>query len=173
MKLSCCLIPLAIMLAPTLSNAQTVDSASFAGAAIPTDDTSVIAELHSAARTRNSAAIGLLLNAAPDPRMPAAHSVSIVRRTVVACQWLCNENRYGDAIALAHAALVILQPIHETTLPEQAECLYWEAWLNAEVLGDRAQALALLKSAQADDPADARVRQYAERIARAVENFRR
>lgn len=133
----------------------------------------LIAALHDAAKYHDTATIDGALGAAPDVRLGVGRSVAMARRSATACAWLCNQNQYGDAMVLARRTIADLAELREGSPADRAERLFWEAWLNAEVLGDRTTALALLKTARNAAPQDKHLEEYTERIAKILETFGR
>lgn len=105
-----------------------------------------------------------------DVRLKAADSVVTGRRIAEVCGGLCNEDRRDLAIKLAKRALPTLAASNERSDADRAERLYWAAWLQAEILDEKAPALELLKAAEKLSPDDDRIVQLGLRLTAAL-NF--
>jgi hypothetical protein len=100
-----------------------------------------------------------------------AQSAVLARRAVHACGWLRNDNEHGRAQALAQRVIALLARMTEVETADRAERLYWEAWLEAEILGNRKRAIELALEAEKLAPDDERIAEDAYRWASAVAEF--
>lgn len=103
----------------------------------------------------------------------SASSVSVARRAAMACGELRNENDYVRASKLASRAIQQLAKLEETTDTDRAERLYWEAWMEANVLDRKLRAIELLRTAEKFAPADERIIELQLRLVSAVAEFGR
>lgn len=106
----------------------------------------------------NDNSVDAELTSEPHEPLAAPESVLVSRRAAAVCVWLLNQQEIGRATRLANRVLQSLaaMPV-ETSSWDRFERLYWEAWLRAEVLGDRAAAMRLIQEAEPLKPDDARI----------------
>lgn len=100
-------------------------------------------------------------------------SVLLARRAAAVCGWLQNENEYDRAIKLAERTIHQLAKMTERSAEDRAERLYWEAWLEAEVLDRKTKAIALLRQAEKLAPEDERATDLHLQLVAAVAEFGR
>lgn len=81
----------------------------------------------------------------------------LARRTAAVCGLLRNAGEYVRAEQLATRVIRQLAKLAEQNDADRAERLFWEAWMEAEVLAHQERALSLLKTAEKLAPEDGRV----------------
>jgi len=100
-----------------------------------------------------------------------APGVVLARRAAAVCGWLQNDGDYGRAMRVARRAIRALAAYAEETDRDRATRLYWEAWLEGEVLDHRARALELLQGAAKLAPDDDHILAAAQRWASVLAEF--
>ena len=117
---------------------------------------SLIASAHNAAMRGDDAACVAELTRPADVRLDIADSLATLRRTATVCALLANENEYPVAKRIARLGIAHVQSAREFSPEQRTEHLYWEAWLQLDVLDSPAAALATIRIAETLAPSEER-----------------
>jgi tetratricopeptide (TPR) repeat protein len=170
-------LPVRIVLLSYLSlavaAAEDANSADIAAAAVQSEVEAITRAKDAVRSGRHDDADGLLRGKGKGEFEHKSDGAVIARRAAAVCGWLQNENEYGRAIKLAERTIRHLAKMNERSDADRAERLYWEAWLTAEVLDRKSDAIALLREAEKLAPEDERVTDLALRLVSAVNEFGR
>jgi len=131
----------------------------------------IVAAARQAARRDDDRRLDAELRAMPASEETAAASVVLARRTAALCAWLRNDNEGERAARFAQRTIQQLSSMEEANDADRVERLYWEAWLEAEMLGHRRRALALLQAAEKLAPNDDRILATQLQLAQALAEF--
>jgi len=140
------------------SNIEKVDppAAVLSGEAVVAEEVAIVAAAHLAALWDNDGAADAQLSR-PDA-LKAAASTVLARRAAAVCARLKNQRQIDKAKKLANRTAAQLdRHSAETARTDRVDRLYWEAWLRAEALDDKAAAKRLLWEAEKLAPADPRI----------------
>jgi hypothetical protein len=129
-----------------------------AGEAAVQEEVDLIAAAHNAAQQDNDSIVDTKLAAAPHTLLKSVDGILLARRTAAVCAWLRNDLEFERAKKLARKAVRQLERIAVTgSDADRVERLYWEAWLWAEGLDEKKNALRLLAEAEKLIPDDPRL----------------
>lgn len=133
----------------------------------------LVDQVRESLRHADASSIEHLLAQQPDESLKLAASVAYAKRAAEVCAWLCNDNEYGKARVLASHAVVNLGKMDEATDGDRLERLYWEAWMEGEVLDRKERAIDLLNQAEKLAPEDDRIVELKLRLVAAIAEFGR
>jgi len=118
----------------------------------------LISTVHNAARQGEDSTVDSVLAQAPDAILQAPSSVLISRRAAAVCAWLLYDRDTNGSVKLARRVIDALEQMPvESAAMDRFERLYWEAWLRAEILGDKTTALQLIAEAEPLKSGDPRI----------------
>ncbi len=156
---------LAVLLPPRAAEGAT------AGVSAAETEVGIVASIRQAAGRSDDRTIDENLSRASALDDSLGSSAVVARRAAHACGWLRNDNEYMAAERLARHAIQQLARMSEDDEASRAERLYWEAWLEAEVLGNRKRAVDLALEAEKLAPDDERILGDSYRWAKALAEF--
>lgn len=165
---------LALLCGAVVAGAQVPDFAGDDASAAVQEELRLVRAVRDAAKRGDDAVLSsTLATAGRGVFGRSASSVAIARRAAMACGELRNENDYVRASKLASRAIEQLAKLEEATDSDRAERLYWEAWMEANVLDQKLRAIELLRAAEKIAPEDERILELQLRLVSAVAEFGR
>jgi hypothetical protein len=120
-------------------------------------EAAIVKAARAAMRNDDDSQVDVLITLPAAARLRLVSSVALARRAAAVCGWLHNDNDLPRARKLARKAIAALAPLKETTPADHVERLYWEAWLEAQILDRRDRAVRLLEEARTLAPEDERI----------------
>ncbi|MFA5263907.1 MAG: hypothetical protein WC378_08760 [Opitutaceae bacterium] len=134
------------------------EEAKVAGAAAVQEEAALVAAAHQDALTDKDASLDAKLKGSANALLKSSDGVNTVRRAAWVCAWLRNDREFDRAKKLAQKTVKQSEGMAaETDNANRVERLYWEAWLRAEFLDDKATALKLVAEAEKLSPTDPRL----------------
>jgi len=130
------------------------------------DEQAAVLTLQQAAQARDDTRCIAEVKRAPDVSVRVPPALATLRRVAMACTILTNENDLASAKYLALLALRTQGASAAESAGEQAEHLYWQAWLLIEIAGTPRDAVPILDAADAIAPQDDRLHQLRSRATR-------
>lgn len=154
-----CLLTTFCIVTPAGLNAQEISpSERNAVESAVQEEVDLIAAARQAARQDNDSVVDAKLAAPSNALLKSADGALLARRTAAVCAWLRNDLEFERAEKLARKAIKQLERVAVTgSEADRVERLYWEAWLWAEGLDDKKNALRLVAEAEKLIPDDPRL----------------
>lgn len=96
-------------------------------------------------------------------------SLAALHRAITVCVELQNSEEHGKAMRVARKALAVSGKAKNEDSVQQAQRLFWEAWLYRDGLGDRVKARTLLLAAAELAPDDDQISTALLRLDRSIQ----